>query len=200
MIWLSSSASAYIRANGITPSASSSNPGFSYFCGVVASWCSRDLNLSEAWSVGGTAAGRAEYAGSPSSGLASGCEDDDAAASAGAGVDGNGGRDDLYFDDNVEKCEDDFRSREEEYGFRSREEEDGFTSQEEEALEGEGDLSERFRVRAVRASSRLLWITPLYLSVRSLAQVSTSGERSGPDIGKVGSNGASFSNNGDAES
>ena len=93
---------------------------------------------------------------------------------------GNGGRDDLCLDDDdAEECEDDFRSREDE------------------EREGEGDLSERFRVRAVRISSRLLWITSLYLSVRSLAQVSTSGGRS-PDIEKVSSSGASFSN-GDVE-
>jgi len=51
--WLSSSASPYIRSSGITCSASSNNPGFSYFVGVSDREMRRFLNFCDCASAGG---------------------------------------------------------------------------------------------------------------------------------------------------
>lgn len=114
--------------------------------------------------VGTLAVERAEYPGSPSGPT-------------------SGSRDELraYFDlDFRSACDDDEAPRE--VDGRDEEEEplprvvsgDFFRSAKDAAGDGEGESSERFRVRAARASERLLLMHSVYLLVRFLAHAATS--------------------------
>lgn len=100
--WHSSSASLYMRSRGITCSASSSRPGFSYLSGVVESvtrrlrnCCSRSLAAGGRGTIGRLR--KEEYDGGVSGSLAR--EDEEAAAEPAHLVEGKAGRSSWQGDD-----------------------------------------------------------------------------------------------------